>query len=332
MPEPWADEQQMIGYLLGALSETEAEHFDQQSLADDDFVARLDMVETDLVDAYVRGELTGDTLARFNRHYLASSLRREKVNLARKVVALVDAAAVRQTSGQSLPRPAKSKKKAASSPFRLTTSKVSPAAWQWGLAAAALLMLLVSGYFLYENRQLSNRISQTQAERAALQQREQELQKQLDERHAADAETAKELARVRDRLAQLAAATNRQTDKPEPSNPALRVASFTLAPPLRGTSQVADITLPAGIDVVDLRLQLDANDFPAYQTALKDPATGQVIWRSGRLRADRQGKAVSVRLRAGSLKPQNYSLELTGIRVSGEAEIIGSYPFKVAIQ
>ena len=55
----------------------DAERLDEASIVDDEIAARLRMVEHDLVDAYVRGRLTGDTLARFESHYLASPRRRE---------------------------------------------------------------------------------------------------------------------------------------------------------------------------------------------------------------------------------------------------------------
>ena len=62
--------------------------------------------------------------------------------------------------------------------------------------------MLAGGYLWLENARLRNQMAQTQAERAALQQREQDLQKQLDEQRSANAQTASELAGVRERLAQ----------------------------------------------------------------------------------------------------------------------------------
>lgn len=335
MPEPWADEQKMISYLLGELPEMEAERLDQLSVTDDEFIARLSTVENDLVDAYVRGKLTKGTLEQFNRHYLASPLRREKVNVARRFVALADGAAMTGTdvSQVTAPRVAEAKKKPPTS-SRWLTLFTPRRVWQWGLVTAALLLLLVGGYFLLETARLRNQMAQIQAERAALQQREQELQKQLDEQYATDAASAKELARVRERLGQLEeqAASSQRNEKPEPGNHELRVATFTLAPQMRGIGQVVNITLPMGAEVLVMQLQLEANDFPAYQAALKDPATGQIIWRSRRLQASSGSQAVAVRLRASWLKSQNYIFELTGIPASGANEIISSYPFKVVIR
>lgn len=323
----------MISYLLGALSETEGERLDELSLTDDEFAGRLGAVENDLVDAYVRGELAGDALQRFDTCYLASPMRREKVALARTFLRFAGTKAAAEIKARQAAAPLLSETKKKPSPAAPRLSAFTPRrrALQWGMAAAALLMLVACAYLWVENVRLRNQMTESRAERAALQQREQELQRQLDDRRATAAETADELARVRERLAQL------KGQPPTPSNensgPAgrdLRVASFTLAPSLRGAAQPPQLTLPAATDLVALRLQLEANDFPAYQALLKNTATGQLVWRGGRLKADDKSQAVTVRLRAGLLRPQTYTLELSGVRPGGAAEIIGSYTFKIA--
>ena len=77
MPFLGDDVQKMIHYLLGSLPEKEAERLDELSITDDDFALRLNDAENDLVDAYVRGELSAETRERFKTFYLASSKRRE---------------------------------------------------------------------------------------------------------------------------------------------------------------------------------------------------------------------------------------------------------------
>src|SRR5215471_6935099 len=77
----------MIEYLLGSLPEKEAERLDELSITDDAFVSRLNDVENDLVDAYVRGELSGEIRERFRSFYLASPKRRAKVRFAETLLA-----------------------------------------------------------------------------------------------------------------------------------------------------------------------------------------------------------------------------------------------------
>lgn len=72
----------LIRYLLGELAPVEAERLDEQSVADPAFFDRLDAVENDLIDSYVRRELPDDLLERFKTHYLTSETRARKVRFA----------------------------------------------------------------------------------------------------------------------------------------------------------------------------------------------------------------------------------------------------------
>jgi hypothetical protein len=90
LPDPGHDPLQLVRYLLGLLSEEDAERLDAASIADDEVAAQLRIAEDDLVDAYVRGLLTGDTLERFESFYLASPRRRVKVCHATTFLRAVD--------------------------------------------------------------------------------------------------------------------------------------------------------------------------------------------------------------------------------------------------
>src|SRR6476619_7322119 len=84
---------QLVSYLLGLLPDDEAQRLDEASIADDEFVSRLRIVEHDLVDAYVGGNLAGEQLERFQSHYLTSPRRRENVLFATSFLSAVERAA-----------------------------------------------------------------------------------------------------------------------------------------------------------------------------------------------------------------------------------------------
>jgi hypothetical protein len=140
------DDRQLSRYLLGALGEEETERLDELSIADDEFASRLQAVENDLVDLYVRGELIGETLDQFRSFYLSSSRRREQVQFAEALFRATDlrsAAARRERRRSWLP--------------------------EWALAAACLL-LVGGGFLLYQNLRLRDEVKQAQAAIAALRQ------------------------------------------------------------------------------------------------------------------------------------------------------------------
>lgn len=323
-------------YLLGSLTGEETERLDELSISDDQFAGRLAAVENDLVDAYVRGELSGDAVARFKSHYLASSKRRDKVNFAEAFVAFSDKSPAVQSEDTTVTTPAgpaarETLLRPASRSRLFALPRLTP---QWGLAAALLVLLVAGGYLVYENVRLRNQIAQTLAERGALEHREQELQQRLAQQRSSDAETENELARVRDRLAQLEqqAALREERGKPGQGTRDQKLIAFNLSPQTRGTGQISTLRVPHGASNVALTLELEADDFPAYQAALRNPATGQIIWRSGRLRATDQHKTVRVSLRTSLFDPQNYVLELYGISTTNAADPVSSYPFRVVRQ
>lgn len=324
------DDEILTQYLLGSVTEEKTELLDEMSVADDEMAARLQVIENDLVDAYVRGALSGTTLEQFESFYLASPRRREKMSFARTLLVFEGrTVGALETDGKApVSGTRRSSGDTAKRLSRLRFFVVPRPALQWGFAAAALLLLFVGGYLVVENLRLRDQMTRARAERSELEQRERELQQQLAEQRLSDAVTEKELARVRDRLAQLEQiAPDEQQRNADQRD--LKIIAFNLFPQTRGIGQIPTLPVPAGTDYVALTLELEVDDFPAYRAALKNPATGQISWRSGTLKSGATGRALRVRLPASLLHTQNYSVELSGIPASGSAEIVGSYPFRV---
>jgi DNA repair exonuclease SbcCD ATPase subunit len=323
------DDEILTRFLLGSLPEEITDRLEELSIADDEMAARLQMIENDLVDAYVGGEMPASTLARFESHYLKSPKRHEKVSFARALrVYESKASGLLVTDAEQIPASRRSTSDSSERASWLRLFAGPRAALQWGFAAAAVLVLSVGGYLTIENLRLRQQMSQTQTERADLERRERELQQQLAERRLSGAETEKELALVRGRLAeleqQLASNANRQAE--------IKFVALTLSPQTRGINQIKPLVLPPGTNYVAITLELDANDFTAYRASLKNPASGQTEWTSGKLAVRGNSQSIRLRLPASLLKPQNYALELSGISENGDAEIVGSYPFRVMLE
>ncbi len=75
-------EQNAIRYFLGELSETEQTAVEERFFTDAEFSDWLDIVETDLVDSYVRNELDVATRRKFEQKFLVSERRRARVKAA----------------------------------------------------------------------------------------------------------------------------------------------------------------------------------------------------------------------------------------------------------
>jgi hypothetical protein len=332
----------VVQYLLGTLPEAEAEALDELSFTDDEFAAALSVAEKDLVDAYMQGELSGPTLEQFKAHYLASPLRRERVQFAQALQTFAAQAATAQTEETVAEKREHSLAKSKSWFSTLSIFTAPRLAWQWGMAFAALVLLIGGGWLLLENMRLRRDMMQTDARREALDAREQALQQELAGQRAANATTEEELARVRaererlaqelkDQAAQRSVEQQRAAKQQTSALGGISVASFILTPQLRGSSQSQTISLPAKTGYVALRLQLEPNDYHAYRVALLDEANQQTLWRSDKLtaRTTSDGETLSVRLRVGLLKPQAYVLRVMGVAANGASEIVSAYPFRV---
>src|SRR5215467_513664 len=78
-----ADEVLLQNYLLGNLSEKAQVQVEDRAFADPGYLAAVEAAEADLIDAYVRGELSPPDRRQFERLFLASEQRRQKVEFAK---------------------------------------------------------------------------------------------------------------------------------------------------------------------------------------------------------------------------------------------------------
>lgn len=310
-----ADDQTLRAYLFGLLPQEQTEQMDEWSVVDDEFAARLDAFESDMVDAYVRGELTGDALQEFQTVYLSSARRRQKVAFAEALYALE-----------------------ATRPVAVAVDKGGRAPWLGLFAlprlawAGGLAMLLAVGALLVDNLHLRETMQQAAHDRAALEQRERDLRSQLENEHASNTQTADELERVRKSLAQVENSSSANRVTSQLPSLAVSAVAFVLAPQVRGGTQLPTLTLPKAATRVDIRLDLESNDFPAYRVALKGLQSEKVLWHSGPLKpvARNESSALSVSVPANLLRQQMYQLDLTGVSPGGGlGELVSSYVFKV---
>ena len=344
------NDQTITRYLLGSLPGAETERLDELSVTDDEFAAALRSAEMDLIDAYVQGELSGAALDQFESYFLASPRRREKVDFARAFHSPAGREAVARAAEVEPRKSAGAESSRVGSGWLSTLGALRHRhrAWTWGVAFAGLILLVAGGWLAFENSRLRDQVSEAQARREALGRREQELESELRGRAAAGAETERELAQVREELGRLGEELKRLESqaqqrlperRPSPKRPSpaneVSVATFVLAPQMRGVGQLPEVSVPADTDYLAMRLNLDPGEHTACRVELLDRERSRSLWRSGKLKATGAGagKSLSVRFRAGLLRPQSvYVLRVSSAPARGEAEVVGEYSFRVARQ
>src|ERR1051326_606655 len=294
----------LVQYLLGALAAEQTERLDALSISDDQFAWRLAEVENDLVDAYVRGKLEGETLRQFNSSYLASEKRRQKAEFAAALFEFEKRSAkTEEATARVVSRTGRAWR-----PWRV----------QWSFAVMALGIVLMAGYLFLDDLRLRRQLNAGSGDHSSSSQREQQLEKELAQQQSANVEARKELDRLRNRVEVPAK---------------ISTASIFLLPPTRGISVPPTLDVSAKADIVVVDLALESDEFSNYKIELKDTVTDRVIWQSDELEAwsGSGKKVVSAAFPAGLLKQQNYIAELSGVR-KGAAEPLSGYPFRVVLR
>jgi hypothetical protein len=83
-------DKRIIAYLLEELPEDDLERFEDECLAQETWPTQINLVEEDLIDAYLRNELTPDRRQRFERNYLTTPARQERVSMAAALLRHID--------------------------------------------------------------------------------------------------------------------------------------------------------------------------------------------------------------------------------------------------
>lgn len=84
------NDDRITAYLLQELTPEEAERFEEQCFAAEEWPAELEAAEQDLIDAYVLAELSKDRRQRFEEKYLTTDVRKARVLTARSFLQTVN--------------------------------------------------------------------------------------------------------------------------------------------------------------------------------------------------------------------------------------------------
>src|SRR5262249_25034562 len=154
------------------LAEADQTALERDLLTDRDKFEQLCAVENDLIDSYLREEMSRADRERFEEHYLSSAVNRERVEIARLFLADID------RTGEQRAEVRKGEPVVAWWGRFLNSLRPSPLVLG-GALALVFLFTLGAVWSYMERVRLSGQLAQVQyeaqAERTSLKQREQEL-------------------------------------------------------------------------------------------------------------------------------------------------------------
>ena len=334
-------EKDCVRYLLGEMSEPAQTKFEEAYFADDSLFERFLVVKDELVDSYARGDLDGPRRERFEKHFLSSEPRRQRVAEAETLIRAATAASAKE-------RPTL----AVREPWWRSISRgmgLPPLAFQAGLAVLLLVVLAGSWLMIRNVRRQS-----AESER----QQDQELARRRKEAEQAPAKPSP----ANQDLTAKATATPALTNRPDSNNqpPALQnrdrenrdrdrpigaapssglnvggqrgpaVASVVLLPfASRDASNSTALVLGPRTHTVELHLTFKKTAHRRYDASLRSVDGTQVLSRRGLKMSAGTEARVTVTFPASLIQGQDYIVTLTGLTDTSEAETIGEYYFRV---
>jgi hypothetical protein len=309
---------------------------DATVFADDSKFEAVDLAEDELIDAYVRNELSPEEQRQFKAMLLSSPRIRDRVNFAQALAERADSFLSPEAAGSI--EPDLSSSSAAAKP---------KAPWWKGLFAqqpalgmatgACALLILVAGFVLVSS--WSNRRSESArlaAEMAESQHQKEESDKRSAEQRTRIEQLNAEAQRERDRLAQEQKRIEDQKRAQNHKEPDQRstlgsVAYLFLTPGgSRSSGEGHDLPIGPEASTVQLELALERNDYRSYNVTIEN-ADGKVVVPRNGLKAHNRGsaKVLTITVPVRLLPPDNYIITVKGVTKAGTSEDAAYYSFRV---
>jgi len=321
------NEQLIARYLLGELPEEQQVEIEDRAFQDKDYLATITAVENDLMDEYVRHELSETERRKFEDRFLASAERRKRVEFARTLASLASEATVAEKPSRATA--AVSWRDSLDAFFR----GLNPFG-KFAVAAIMLLILVGGAWLLTETLRLRTELTRLQAENQSRQSGRQALEQQIEAERKRNEELAARLNQEKQQREQSDESLRQLSETGDPATPAPRpvIASLTLLPGIsRGGGEKPTLALPENARLVRLQIGMDAEE--QYKTFVVELRTvaGRQIWTRENLKASsrRAARSIGLTMPATALKPGEYELKLSGIKESGGTEDVGFYYFNV---
>jgi hypothetical protein len=321
--EPGIQENLMHRYLLGDLPELEATVLEEELFSDDEKFERMWEIENRLVDGYVRGRLSSEDRRRFESHYLASPVHRQRLAVAQHLLGKADGLTAEKAAAAP---------KASRRARVLERLGISSVQWQFALAGAMLVFAATSLWLFLDRTRLRNEIAQIRAENEARRSREQMLDDRIAAAQGQNEQLAAELERLRSERNAIA-----QQSAQQPPGQASRpkIFSFLLSPMLvRSSGEPQVLTLPLKTDMVHLQMRSLQSDARRFQVSVST-VEGRQVWKEQAIkpRIDDSNNAIIIaQIPAGKLAAGDYILTLSAINSRGEREEVNRYFFRVLKQ
>jgi hypothetical protein len=333
---------QVTRYLLGQLPEGEMQRLSALLESDENFRQRVRMIEDDLIECFVKGQLQGDDLMRFRRFFLAAPANRERVKIAQGFLDELNVIQADESTSRWLTRliPAswrdawqnlRRPHQANAEPSRTFRDFIGEAP-RVVIQGLALVLIAICLFQLGEFAWLKYRQVTLQAANQA-EQADQIAQQPTPQSSAQPGETFEQLKTAALSPAPTVSPTPAEANTAETRSAGgeLQPASFALRPAARGAEGVLELTVKPQAEEIVFQLELGRDDRASYRVELLAQPDGLRLWQSGTLKAHAKdyGKMLEVKVPAALLRTRAYTLKVYGTNTSGSTEEALNFSFRI---
>jgi hypothetical protein len=331
------DRQEMaIRYLLGNLSEEDKTRLEEQYFLDDEEFEQFEVAEDELIDRYVRSELSPRETDQFEK-LLQSPRLAERVEVARLLAKRAMPLPQKQTV-TAIPEPSNAQVKPAPVSWwdRLFGPAPAIPAFRPAFAMSLILLLLATTAFVFvwvKLRAESERLAQEQQQR-------EDLRRQMEEQKARYSELEAKLDKTQQEKDEQAELTKKYQEllaqEQQRSVPAVIFPIFlspgggTRGP---GSSALKEIVLPRGVRRVGINLNVThgGEDYRRYNVSVQNiDSVKPIATKTNLAPISQQGrKYITINLDATVLRAGTYNVHVEGVTTTGQKDNFDDYPFRV---
>lgn len=299
------------------MPEEERVDFEQNFILDEEMFENLRVAEDELIENYVRGNLSENDRQKFETNFLTNEKRRERVVFTR--------AMLKNFANQS----ALKKQEAESERVSVWASLISffkQPQFAFGSALAILLLILGSWFLLRKTEKPIDIVQNTPTPTPQISVTPTpQISENTYNTPNQNVAPINQRPKVEPTLNKTPDNTNLQKPVQTPSNPVITtLALFTGG--VRSEGKTNELNLPKNSGGANLQLNLESQDYKIYRAEIMDQ-NGKIIYRSGNLSANKS--RVNAFVPAQNLKRGDYIIKLFGKNTNNQDESVADFQFRV---
>jgi type II secretory pathway pseudopilin PulG len=301
-------EQITTRYLLGELSEQEQAALEKRYFSDPQVFNEVLRAESELGDAYARGQLSAEMRERFEHSYLKHPSRRQRVEFARALTTRIDERARSATRVEQPALHISWKQRL------LATVGGQRPALRFAMALVILLIALAGVWIFVDSRW-------RQQQREAAQKQPAETPQQTEKQQGQE-----------ERAAQIPPETSKPSPNPNtnsaPSTVSLALTIGSVRSADSGSTQT--LLIPHGTTQAQISLELKDDSYPRYRVSLRQIGGPEIFTQTNiRPRSTKAGARFVFKIPANRLISGDYALTLGGITPEGDVDDLNKSLFRV---